>query len=1074
VPINARELFLIIRAKDEASRVLRGLSASMLATGAAADKASREAHARATHMLQTGSALASVGIGATLAGGAIEAALFGAARSAIEYNRQAALTATQTDGVSDALTKVSEIGKRVGKDIGVPFEQLQESLYDIFSSMDVSVPQSEILLRGFAKAAVAGQTDMQTAGRATIAIMNAFDVPVKNMNKVLDFQFRLVQKGVGTYEEFARTIGRALPSTVRAGQNIDTLGGSLAFLTRNGLSAAMAATSTARAMDAISHPGSVKNMEKLGINVKKANGEFRPMTNIMKQMQAAFDDMTAPQRAKALYELFKGSGGTIQARRFFDSVLKDRAALKEWAGYVGDMSEGAGVLERKYGAMADTLAVKAEKLNNRWQIVKISIGEQLMPVIERLIEWTGKLIDWWNKLDKQTRENIVTWTAITGAGLIVFGILTTLAGGFIMLLGAMKLAGISASVFFTNFGLIGALLTTVAVAWKTNSDGAMMLAGALTGLLIARQLQGLFTGLSGAMGNARAATQLYSEAVRNGQSRTSAFRDLVGTGMQGAARGFRGALTGLMNFMGGPWGIALVAGGILLGNYMQKQRQSAARVDEHTEALKAQEGQLGKTNREIAFNALYSSGAIQAAQRLGISTKTVVDAALGNYRAQQQMNSALKESNTSFRRGSELLPAWAQGLSRAEKDNNTLRKAVGGSNAEVAKARDKWIAYKEAMGDAGGQAEETGRAIGAGLARGIANSSGMAIEQARQTVNRVNAIMRQTAQVESPSKVTEYIGRMLGEGLVKGLMGSLAKVEQAAASLIDKIRAAYEKADKEVDKGLIKIINTHEKRLSQLGKKLDEKRQLFSQVYNQVTSMGSLAGLGERDVLDAEGNVVGTQVTTSSIWEDLQAKLTQAREFANNIQTLQKMGLNDTMIAGMVEAGAEAAGAQAAALAQGGTATIAEMNKIQEQLNQVAQRTAKTGSESMYAAGKAAAQGIRRGFRSQEQEILDEMERIARKMVRKLEKELGISSPAKAFMPIGAMSAKGVIAGWERTIPEFQSRINAGVSSMGTGTSTTGTNSNQTTKVVLVTVDGRVLAEVVDNQHQLDSRRNGR
>ena len=174
--ISARELFLIIRAKDEASRVLRGLSATMLATGSSADKATREASLRANHMIQMGSAMASAGAGAVIAGAGIEAALFGAGKVAVEYNRQAALTTTQTDGISGALEKVSKVGKNVGKDIGVPFEELQTTLFDIFSSMDVNVPQSEKLLRAFSKSAVAGQTDLQTASRATIAIMNAYDV----------------------------------------------------------------------------------------------------------------------------------------------------------------------------------------------------------------------------------------------------------------------------------------------------------------------------------------------------------------------------------------------------------------------------------------------------------------------------------------------------------------------------------------------------------------------------------------------------------------------------------------------------------------------------------------------------------------------------------------------------------------------------------------------------------------------------------------------------------------------------------------------------------------------------------
>jgi hypothetical protein len=227
MPVSAREMFLIIRAKDEASRVLRGLSREFGMVNAA-----RTAAAHRT--LAAGSALASVGVGIGLVGAAGIKFLKDSTDAAIEYNRQASLTKTQVDGIKVSVQDLERVSSQVAHDIGVPLETLQPALYDIFSSMDVGLSGASKMLRGFGKAAVAGQTDVQTAGRATIALMNAFNIPVSKLNNVLDFQFQLVRKGVGTYEEFASTIGRAIPSAANAGQTYQTLGGILAYLTRNG------------------------------------------------------------------------------------------------------------------------------------------------------------------------------------------------------------------------------------------------------------------------------------------------------------------------------------------------------------------------------------------------------------------------------------------------------------------------------------------------------------------------------------------------------------------------------------------------------------------------------------------------------------------------------------------------------------------------------------------------------------------------------------------------------------------------------------------------------------------------
>src|SRR5690606_1055774 len=132
---------------------------------------------------------------------------------------------------------------------------------------------------------------------------------------------QLVRKGVGTYEEFSRAIGRAIPASVRAGQEFEILGGMMAFLTRNGLSVQMAATSSARALEALVNPRTVSRLEGMGISVRDTAGEFRPLPEILAQMNEQFSTMTSPERAAAMQNLFRTSGGTIQARRFFDVVF---------------------------------------------------------------------------------------------------------------------------------------------------------------------------------------------------------------------------------------------------------------------------------------------------------------------------------------------------------------------------------------------------------------------------------------------------------------------------------------------------------------------------------------------------------------------------------------------------------------------------------------------------------------------------------------------------------------------------------------------------------------------------------
>jgi TP901 family phage tail tape measure protein len=429
VPLGVREILLVMRAKDEASRTIIGVGRAFGTVG-------RQSDQLAGKLLYAGSAIAGVGAGMAATGAAGLAFFKSAIDAAVEYRQQAALTKTQIDGLKVSVRELEDLGFRVASVIPVPLEQLQPALFDIFSSMDVNMQEAEVLLRGFAKSAVAGQVDVQTAGRATIAIMNAFKIPVGDMNKVLDFQFQLVRKGVGTYEEFASTIGRAIPSTVRAGQSVETLGGMLAFLTRNGLSTAMAASSAARALDAISNSKVQDRLEGMGIATRDANGQFRPLVDTLRDMNERMATMTAPEKARFLEDLFRGAGGTIQARRFFDTVFKN---FDEFEQRVGEMSASKGALKAAYDTMFKQPASQAQLLNNQFDILKKKIGRDLIPIKEKLTAIGLKALEMWNKLSPGVRRTITQIVIFVAIGLTLAGIILTIVGGLMALIGVIAL-----------------------------------------------------------------------------------------------------------------------------------------------------------------------------------------------------------------------------------------------------------------------------------------------------------------------------------------------------------------------------------------------------------------------------------------------------------------------------------------------------------------------------------------------------------------------------------------------------------------------------------------------------------
>ena len=431
--ISSSEIFVMLRARDEASRILRGLGGSI--RGLDADVA-----AAATSAQTRGLALASIGSGIAASGVAGMMALDDMTSAAIEYNKAAALTETQLDGVNLSLEDLKEMGLQTARELPVAFEQIQPALYDIFSSIETDAPGAEKLLRGIGVAAVAGSVDMETAGRANIAILNAWKKPAEEITEVNDVMFQLVRKGVGTYDEFGKSIGKSIPSAVRMGQNVEDLSGAMAFMTRNGLSASMASTSVARAMDAMTKPKAQENLAKLGVQVTDTEGKFRPFADIMGEMRDKLANLDPAARAVKLQEIFKGSGGTIQAMRVFNLGIEDSNGLLQQLS--SDMYNAEGAAKEAYDIMADTPEAKLQQMTNQYEAMRAELGDKLLPIKLKLVEAITQVLDWFSNLSPEVKDIIAKSALLGSVLLIVVGAIVAVVGVVLMMSAAMAVAGV--------------------------------------------------------------------------------------------------------------------------------------------------------------------------------------------------------------------------------------------------------------------------------------------------------------------------------------------------------------------------------------------------------------------------------------------------------------------------------------------------------------------------------------------------------------------------------------------------------------------------------------------------------
>jgi TP901 family phage tail tape measure protein len=556
-------------------------------------RAMQRQQAMTQRAMMGGAALSMIGGLMLGAGVKVINTLRGMTTEAGEFNRVIALAVTQVDGFNTNVGELTEIALDVAREVPAAMDTIPQTLYFLFSSLDVSLENSRLLLRGFAREAVAGNASVEDSARSTMAILNGMGLVTKdqaqlqeNLTRVQDFQFQTVRKGVITYAQLASNVGKLIPALRRTNQEIEMGGAMMTFLTRNGLSAEMAATAAARSLELMGDPRVVGALEGMGITVRdNVTGEFIALDHILLQLNDHIGHLASPERAAAMLEIFGGAGYRIQARRFFDTVFTNFESFQQ---HVSWAINNSGAFERALSEMMDTPAAKAQLLENNIAALRMEFGEQLFPVWMQLVDAGRTIVEWFASLEDSTKRNIVTTMAYAAAVLAVVGPLVLISGLLLTLGSLISMAtgvGVGLATVMTG-GLLGAVVVL--------GTALLALAANWTDLnSILDKARDYFSGVDGQM---RAVIATLAILTVGGWGWVA-----VSTAMTGTSLGLRGsfvAIAGAAKAAGGsisalafahPVLLALTAATIaavaIYRDFTKEARDLAAATDAHESAL---------------------------------------------------------------------------------------------------------------------------------------------------------------------------------------------------------------------------------------------------------------------------------------------------------------------------------------------------------------------------------------------------------------------------------------------------------------------------------------------------------
>lgn len=401
-------------------------------------------------------------------------------QAASEYNTVVSQIATlgpeAAAGTAQWRQEILDVSAAMGQDaVGAA-----NAVYDALSS---GVPSDNVIsfMETASKAAVAGSTDTSTAVSAISATLNAWKLDASEATQISDTFFAGVNVGVFRFEELASSIGQVAPLAASLGVEYDQVTAATATLTKSGLTASQAITQQRASMISLLTP----NTQMVGVLDQLAESNADVKRTAEEQGisigEAALKTLGYQGTLVAVRDAADQAGvGLAQA-------MGSSEALGAVLGMTGDNAAGAaadlqlireagGSTEAAFETMSQTFDFASKQLSAQLNVAMVevgtTIGQMLVPMMQRATEILTTLIEGWRGMDEGTRQAIVTiggLAALIGSGIGIWLSLQAAVAAIGPLLGV-------ATAGMTTFGMamaatgIGAAVLAIGALVKASHD----------------------------------------------------------------------------------------------------------------------------------------------------------------------------------------------------------------------------------------------------------------------------------------------------------------------------------------------------------------------------------------------------------------------------------------------------------------------------------------------------------------------------------------------------------------------------------------------------------------------------
>lgn len=325
---------------------------------------------------------------ANLAADAIRAAISGIrelTQNVVELGEKFSSTMSMVEALSgatgDEFVKLEATAREYGATTVFSASQSAEALkYMALAGWDVE--QSTSALGGVLNLAAASGVELAEASDMVTDYMSAFSMEADQAAYFADILAYAQANSNTTAQQLGEAYRNCAANLNAAGQDVETVTSMLESMANQGLKGTQSGTALAAIMRDITNAmdDSKISIGETSIVVTDAEGNYRDLTDIIRDVSNAVDGMGTAERAAALSTTF-----TADSTKGMNLILNE--GINNIAEYEKELRSSSGAAEDMARIMNDNLAGDMAQMNSAWEELQLKLYDKVEPALRRVVKY---------------------------------------------------------------------------------------------------------------------------------------------------------------------------------------------------------------------------------------------------------------------------------------------------------------------------------------------------------------------------------------------------------------------------------------------------------------------------------------------------------------------------------------------------------------------------------------------------------------------------------------------------------------------------------------------------------------